>query len=364
MTKNIQIFAALTIPLAISYSPIMTSKDHGSVRDAESDPFGRRYKMLRHKRLQLLGASIRFESNSPALLRLVDSAYQGLPAHRLSTKAPQLRIRLLRSSRDLPHRVSEAAPLAMFENAGCLGATTDSSNLVVLSPKERSGLVRVSAGMSQFPYHARYELIEFAVFTLASAVQGLVPLHAACVGSNGAGILLMGASGAGKSTLAMQCLLHGLEFVSEDSVFVHPEKMLATGVANFLHLGSDSLRWLEGSPTAAAVRRSPIIRRRSGARKFELDLRGGRFRLAKTPLKIIGIAFLSPEKAGANSLVTPLSKADLRRRLAAEQPFGAAQPEWRRFSSNASALLGFELRRGRHPLEAVEALRTLLGTGT
>jgi hypothetical protein len=170
----------------------------------------------------------------------------------------------------------------------------------------------------------------------------------------------MGASGAGKSTVALQCLLRGLEFVSEDSVFVHPGKMLATGVANFLHVGSDSLRWLEGSPTAAAIRSSPVIRRRSGAKKFELDLRGGRFRLAKAPLKIIGIAFLSPKKAGADPLVLPLSKPDLRRRLIAEQPFGAAQPEWRRFSDNASALHGFELRRGQHPLEAVEALRALL----
>jgi len=155
-------------------------------------------------------------------------------------------------------------------------------------------------------------------------------------------------------------LLRGLEFLSEDSVFVHPEKMLATGVANFLHVRADSLRWLGRSKMAATIRNSPIIRRRSGTKKFELDLRGGSFRLAETPLKIIGIAFLSPEKAGANPLVRAISKLELRRRLAAAQPFAAAQPEWRKFSSNASALHGFELLRGQHPLEAVDALRSLL----
>ena len=36
-----------------------------------------------------------------------------------------------------------------------------------------------------------------AVFTLAARVQQLVPLHAACVGLKGRGVLIMGASGAG-----------------------------------------------------------------------------------------------------------------------------------------------------------------------
>jgi hypothetical protein len=57
--------------------------------------------------------------------------------------------------------------------------------------------------MLRFPYHARYELIEFAVFTLAARAQGLVPLHAACVGEEGRGLLLMGESGAGKSTASL-----------------------------------------------------------------------------------------------------------------------------------------------------------------
>ncbi len=96
----------------------------------------------------------------------------------------------------------------------------------------------------RFPYHIRYELIEFAVFTLAARVQRLVSLHAACVGTGGKGVLLMGPSGAGKSTVALQCLLNGFDFLSEDSVFVAPRSMKATGIANFLHTRADSLRWL------------------------------------------------------------------------------------------------------------------------
>ena len=91
----------------------------------------------------------------------------------------------------------------------------------------------VTPRMLRFPYHTRYELIEFAVFTLAARVQRLVALHGACVGRAGRGVLLLGPSGAGKSTVTLQCLIEGLGILSEDSVFVTPDTLLATGVSNF-----------------------------------------------------------------------------------------------------------------------------------
>ena len=78
----------------------------------------------------------------------------------------------------------------------------------------------MSPGMLRYPYHARYELIELAMVTLASRAQSLVPLHAACVGVRGTGLLLIGASGAGKSTLALHALFSGMQLLSEDSAFV------------------------------------------------------------------------------------------------------------------------------------------------
>jgi energy-coupling factor transporter ATP-binding protein EcfA2 len=214
--------------------------------------------------------------------------------------------------------------------------------------------------MLRFPYHTRYELIEFAVFTLAARSQGLASLHAACVGSAGRGLLLMGPTGSGKSTLTLQCMLQGFEIMSEDSVFVAPEKMHAIGVPNFLHVQSESLRWLERTQDAAAIRKSPIIRRRSGIPKFELDLRRTRYRLARAPLKISAFVFLSPQPAGRRPLLRALSKSELMRKMATHQAYAAHQPEWERFSKHASQVAGYELRRGQHPLEAVQPLRSLL----
>lgn len=338
----------------------MTRKNKSIIPDLYADPFGERTPTLR-EHLQLLGARFQFQSNSRQLLHLVESAYGGLPRHRLSDAGPRLRVGLqlmsggpLRSRRPL-----EPPPLSMISGGGFLGGATHGSNFVVLSPQQRSALVGISPRMLRFPYHTRYELIEFAVFSLAQRVQGLVSLHAACVGLAGRGVLMMGPSGAGKSTVALLCVLQGLDFVSEDAVFVAPDSLLATGIANFLHVPASSLGWVEPK-NAAAVRRSPVIRRRSGVKKFELDLRRGGYRLAASPLRIGAVIFLSSRSAGTGPLLRPLSRSQMLAKLANAQAYAANQPEWPQFKRRVCRLDAFELRRGLHPIEAVEALRALL----
>jgi hypothetical protein len=337
--------------------------------DPLSDPFGERSPKLAAKAIHLLGAQFEFQSNDRELLGLVGTAYDGLPRQSLSPDVPEMRVELLlspsrkarQSGHARPRRArSEPPPLEMLNGAGMFAGATESSNFVVISPREHAALVVVSPPMLRFPYHTRYELIEFAVYTLAARAQGLIPLHAACVGRDGRGILLMGTSGAGKSTVALHCALAGLEFLSEDSVFVAAESMLATGVANFLHVGADSVRWLGRSREAAAIRKSPVIRRRSGVKKFAIDLRRHPYRLAQSALQIVGVVFLSKQIAAAGRLLEPLTKSALRRKLAVCQAYGARQPHWRTFSDNLSDLGAFELRRGRDPLEAVDVLRSLL----
>jgi hypothetical protein len=341
---------------------LLAKKLSAATSDPSSDPFGESTSTGARKRLQLLGGRFEFESNSDQLMRLVDSAYADLPAHRLSAAAPTFRVKLLLGSHmRSPSRV-EPPPLTMLCGPGFVGGATDASNLVVVSPLERTALIVVSPQMIRFPYHTRYEMIEFAVFTLATRSLGLVPLHAACVSRGGSCVLMMGSSGAGKSTVALHCLLQGLEFVAEDGVFVAPDTMLATGVANFLHVRSDSLRWLERPRDIAAIRSSPVIRRRSGVKKYEVDLRRRGYRLAAHPPKITAVVFLSPQRAGKGSLLRPVRTSDMRKKLAENQAYAANQPGWGAFVRNASRLNAFELRRGRHPLEAVEVLQTLLGS--
>jgi hypothetical protein len=330
--------------------------------DIFADPFLERAPQRELGPLQLMGSRFRFQSNSQALLELVEGAYAGVPAHRLPGAAPRIRIGLQLISSKSHKRRSEPPQLQMLSGAGYVAGASDSSTFVVMDAAARSGLVSVPARMLQFPYHTRYELIEFAVFTLATRARGLIPLHGACVGTGSRGVILMGASGSGKSTVALQCLLSDFDFVSEDSTFVMPESLLCTGVPNFVHVRSDSLRWIE-KRDAAAIRNSPVISRRSGVRKFEVDLRTGRYRLAPAPVELAAVIFLSKASARGTELLQPLSKVETLRRLAAEQPYAANQPGWALFSRKVTRAGAFELRRGRHPSEAVSALRDFLEAG-
>ena len=326
--------------------------------DICADPFHEHDNGLMRLHAELLGARFRFETASPELMRLVRWAYADLPRHRLCA-APRLTVRLALADRRAQPRRGEPEPIGMLSGADFLCGASPASSMTVISPRQRSALVMVARDMLKFSYHARYELIELAVFTLAARAQGLMPLHAACVGRDGCGLLLIGPSGAGKSTAVLHGALQGLEMVSEDSLFVAPRTLLATGVANFLHVRRESLRFLSQAD-ARLVGDSPVIRRRSGVRKFELDLRQDRFRLAPAPVKVAGIVDLSPRKGTGKTLLAPLSSSELAARLVSSQPYAAGQSGWSMFIRNVRAVPAFELRRGAHPMEGVAALRGLL----
>jgi hypothetical protein len=331
------------------------------VGDVSADPFCERSPHCISVHKQILGGRFRFESTSPELLQLVEAAYGGLPRHQLPTAAPEFSIELRLVPRQAPPHAAEPPPVRMQSGAGLLCSVMDASNYVVLAPDQHRALVVASADMLDRPYHLRYELIEFAVFTLATRGLDLVPLHGACVGQRGRGVLLLGASGSGKSTLALHSLLEGMDFLAEDAVFVQPRSMLATGVANYLHVQADALRFVDDEGIRRWIGEAPVIRRRSGVEKFEADLRQGQGRLAMAPLELVGAVFVSSEWADdPDLLLSPVPVDEIAARLRADQPYAAGQPGWDRFEQRLIERGVHCLRRGRHPRVSVEVLRQLL----
>jgi hypothetical protein len=322
------------------------------------DPFGERHRPAWRERLQLLGGRFDFETDSARLLRIVRAAYAGLPAHRLSGD-PRLQVRLMLGSAERAAR-AEPPPVRPLSGVGTLCGAVDGASFVTVTPRQHAALVVVGGGMLRHAYHVRYELLEFAVYVLATRVQSLVPLHAACLSCAGAGALLIGASGAGKSTVVLHGVVQGLELLAEDSVLIEPSSLKATGVASFVHLRRDSLGFLARAERAALTRNAVCIRRRSGVAKLEIDLRGREYRLAAEPPVIRALVFLS-RRRGGRRLLTTLPAAEARRRLAASQRYASRQPGWRTFQARMAGLPAYELRRGEHPSVAVEALRELLG---
>src|SRR5258708_7066516 len=94
------------------------------------------------------------------------------------------------------------------------------------------------------------------------------------------------------------------------------------------------------------------------------EIRGGYtpqgISLAKSPLKIIAVAFLSPRSGGPGPLLKPLSRSETLARLEREQAYGASLPQWHSFRRNILRLGGFEMLRGPHPAAGAQALRSLL----
>lgn len=329
--------------------------------DPLSDPFGERLRPAICMSRDVLGARFRFESDSIALLELVEAAYGRLPAHRFPGLSPEFHVELRVVPREAGEGVPEPPPVRMQGGRGLLCGVVDASNYVVLAPAQRRGLIVVSEDMLAFPYHVRYELLEFAVFLLAPRVLNLVPLHGACIGKNGLGVLLLGPSGAGKSTLTLQGLLDGMDLLAEDSVFVHPENLLATGVPNFLHVKHDTLRFIEDPSARDWIERSPVIRRRSGVAKYEADLRERPGLSAQAPLRLAAAVFVSSEPAdGPDDLLEPVPWEFVPPMLSADQPYAAGHAGWDRFVQRITRTGVYQLRRGPHPRDAIRALDRLL----
>ena len=352
---------SIQLKLSNNDSGLDDNLNHG-VQDIGVDPFNERSMCAFSTCKQILGGRFRFESNSAALLHLVESAYGGLPAHELPIAAPEFRIELRLLPRQAKPGAIEPPPVLMQSGAGLLCGVMDASNYAVIMPERHTALVVASEDMLSHPYHLRYELIEFATFMLATRGLGLVPLHGACIGQEGRGVLLLGASGSGKSTLALHSLLQGFDFLAEDAVFVEPENLLATGVANYLHVQADALRFVDDDEGRRWISESPVIRRRSGVSKFESDLRAGHGRLAAAPLELIGAIFVSSQPASdPHSLLSAVPQDEIAARLAADQPYAAGQPGWQRFVQQLTQLGVYQLHRGSHPWASVDALRQLLG---
>ena len=337
------------------------------VRDALlADPFGERQKAPYGRDLEILGARFEVTSNSRALMNLFDSAFGSLPGDRtFQRRAPtpviRLALRLIQEPENSSARRREAPPPLQLESgAGFLIGRLRDAGSAVLAPHLAGGLVSVDRKLLRHPYHVRYELLEFAVYTLAARVVPLVPLHAACVGDGLRAVLMPGDSGAGKSTLAGHCLLEGLELLSEDSVFVEPETLRARSVPNFLHLQASAIRVLGPAGRKLSQSRTGTITRRSGVRKMEIDVRRRRLRIGSGPSPLAAVVFLSSARAESARLLVPLSRDVFQKRLERTQPYAAAQKEWPRFLRHMLTLPAYELRRGAELRNSSAQLCTLL----
>jgi hypothetical protein len=103
-----------------------------------------------------------------------------------------------------------------------------------------------------------------------------------------------------------------------------------------------------------------VIRRRSGVRKFEYDLRHSSLRMAPRAPRLTAVIAMSSRHARGTQLLEPLSPAQALTWLRREQPYACTQPSWDDFCHSLEGVPAYRLLRGKHPEDAAVALRGLL----
>lgn len=327
--------------------------------DPLRDPFDERPDREPVRIHRVAGAFVAFSSSDAALFALVDEAFGRILPTASRFARPRFHVRLV-PTEDAGALPGDAPPVPRVSSCeGVITATVDAANYVIVNPDRRSARVAISPAMLRFRYHARYELLEFAVFELLARSRGMLSLHAACVGNGRSCVMLLGDSGAGKSTACAAALVAGLQFVAEDSVMIDPRAMTAVGVPSFLHVNDATSRLLRETSIGTPIAGAPRIRRRSGAEKIEFDVRGRGLELSTAPTKIVAWVVLSA-KGGPKPEMRTVAPAVLRRLLADTQPYASGRPAWRQFLARAARVPAFELSRGDVPAEMIELLRTSL----
>jgi hypothetical protein len=100
---------------------------------------------------------------------------------------------------------------------------SDPYNFAHIDLGQQFGFFHVSQTTAADHSWLRWFFVESAAY-LVLTQRHIVPIHAACIARERAGILLSGPSGAGKSTLSYACARAGWTFVSDDATWLLPDQ--------------------------------------------------------------------------------------------------------------------------------------------
>ncbi len=337
-----------------------------------SDPFLERIATPYTATLRVINMPVQVESNQHGLLRLAQQAFDDYGATELATVAP-LHLRLIANTDFDAEALTQPPPVRVWSDGDLLVASMTSADIGVCSFKARRAMITVSPAMMAFPYHVRYELIEFILYQLVSRSIGAVGIHVACVAdprdAQGGVLLLLGESGAGKSTLAYACLTRGWRFLSEDGAFVvaadtvpvvggksRNVKVTIRGMPNFIHLNDGAQPLF---PDAYQSQDAIWITRRSGRRKVEIDVRQAFPEAPRNEGMLDSLIFLTQQR-GPQPTIRLLPVAQVRARLITLQPFAAAQVNWPEILPYLLAYPAYLLDAGSNPHSAVDLLGSVL----
>lgn len=146
-------------------------------------------------------------------------------------KAGEL-VKLKGTMGELPTTVQTSKGVVSFH---VFGKGTRIGELVFAWCKEKNaGWVLIEPEQLESFYQLSFMLTP--LFSRMAPDIGMTLIHGAGVGINGQGVILAGLSGAGKSSLAAACLKSGMQYVSDDTMFLDMKDNKAYPMCSTIHL--------------------------------------------------------------------------------------------------------------------------------
>jgi hypothetical protein len=202
---------------------------------------------LRYRsRLAFAGSLCELSTNSAALAATLQATWSAAEDADGETEADAFTMRALviepRSERQSDSQAGVGRP--HFRGLQHIViASFGGSNVFIFDQLRRTVSAAVSEAIVRDTPLWRETMLPITVGVLGAAIA-LTPIHCACLGWNGGGLLVAGASGAGKSTLAVALAQCGLDYIADDWTYVSLRmgKLAAHGASAPVKLLPDAVR--------------------------------------------------------------------------------------------------------------------------
>jgi len=196
--------------------------------------------VLRYSReLCFAGAGCDLQTTSSELVGVLDLL--SIPADRSNLNRFSMRVAVDETS-------GESAGVAHFRGLHhVVVASFGSSNVFVFDILRRTLSASISGAVARDYHFWKEKLIPITLGVLGTAI-GLVPVHCACLESEGDGLLIAGVSGAGKSTLSVALAESGFNYISDDWTYIsqRPHGLVAHGTSAPVKLLPDAIKHFQG----------------------------------------------------------------------------------------------------------------------
>jgi hypothetical protein len=157
------------------------------------------------------GFPVLVKSNDSTVIKAAEVSWSGF---RRRFEVPPLEVRFVISESTSSRR----PPVPVFRaQSNLMTMVADARNFACCDLAAGFGFACLTKAAAAHKNYLRYYFLDAMVYTLLDT-RHLVAIHAACIGMNGHGVLLVGDSGAGKSSLSYACTRRGWTYISDDSV--------------------------------------------------------------------------------------------------------------------------------------------------